>query len=75
MEPCRTQVVGDHYEFRGRGAESSGDPFPAAPNIDHSAPFVKEDLSQWLRWLRAEFRFDGWRCALRLPVSQPHKET
>lgn len=55
------QIVGDHFEFRGRGNESSGDPFPAAPNLDHSADFVKRDLSEWLRWMRAEFGFDGWR--------------
>jgi hypothetical protein len=56
-----SQIVGDHFEFRGRGNESSGDPFPAAPNLDHSADFVKRDLSEWLRWMRTEYGFDGWR--------------
>lgn len=55
------QIVGDHFEFRGRGNESSGDPFPAAPNLDHSAEFVKRDLSDWLRWMRSDYGFDGWR--------------
>ena len=54
-------VVGDDPNFRGRGNRSSGDAFPAAPNIDHSQDFVKQDLSEWLIWLRTHAGFDGWR--------------
>ena len=36
---------GDDPNFRGRGNRSSGDIFPAAPNIDHSQEFVKRDLA------------------------------
>lgn len=59
------QIVGDHYEFRGRGNEATGDPFLAAPNLDHTADFVKHDLCEWLCWMRSEFGFDGWRCVCR----------
>lgn len=54
-------IVGDDPNFRGKGNRSSGDHFAAAPNIDHSQPFVKRDLSEWLAWLRTHVGFDGWR--------------
>lgn len=57
----RRAIVSDHYEYRGTGNKSSGDTFYAAPNIDHSQDFVKEDLKEWLVWLRSHAGFDGWR--------------
>lgn len=38
--------------IQGRGNKSSGDNFHAAPNIDHSQDFVREDIKEWLCWLR-----------------------
>ncbi len=68
------QVVGDDWKFKGKGANSSGDSFGAAPNIDHTAAAVKSGLSEWLRWLRSEIGFDGWRwgppCPPRLKSLQ-----
>lgn len=54
-------VVGDDPHFQGRGNKSSGDNFHAAPNIDHSQDFVRKDIREWLRWLREEIGYDGWR--------------
>lgn len=54
-------VVADDPHFQGRGNKSSGDNFHAAPNIDHSQEFVRKDLGEWLRWLRKEIGYDGWR--------------
>ncbi|XP_043724818.1 alpha-amylase 3, chloroplastic-like isoform X2 [Telopea speciosissima] len=54
-------VVADDPHFQGRGNKSSGDNFHAAPNIDHSQDFVREDLKGWLCWLRKEIGYDGWR--------------
>ena len=39
--------------IQGRGNKSSGDNFHAAPNIDHSQEFVRNDLKEWLCWLRS----------------------
>lgn len=39
----------------------TGDFFHAAPNIDHSQKFVRKDIIEWMKWLRADFGFDGWR--------------
>ncbi|KAG6508698.1 hypothetical protein ZIOFF_034078 [Zingiber officinale] len=54
-------VVADDPHFQGRGNKSSGDSFHAAPNIDHSQDFVRNDLKEWLCWLRKEVGYDGWR--------------
>ncbi|KAL4195580.1 hypothetical protein AMTRI_Chr05g65370 [Amborella trichopoda] len=54
-------IVADDPHFQGRGNKSSGDNFHAAPNIDHSQDFVRNDLKEWLNWLRNEIGYDGWR--------------
>ncbi|XP_073525856.1 uncharacterized protein [Phyllobates terribilis] len=54
-------VVGDDPHFQGRGNKSSGDNFHAAPNIDHSQDFVRRDIQEWMRWLKNEVGYDGWR--------------
>ncbi|GER41446.1 alpha-amylase [Striga asiatica] len=54
-------VVADDPHFQGRGNKSSGDNFHAAPNIDHSQEFVRNDIKEWLCWLREEIGYDGWR--------------
>jgi glycosidase len=54
-------IVSDDPHFGGKGNRSQGDNFPAAPNIDHSQPFVRRDIREWMAWLRAEVGYDGWR--------------
>lgn len=48
-------------EFGGKGAPKIGDLYSAAPNIDHSNPVIRQDLIQWLKDLKTEIGFDGWR--------------
>ncbi|BBN06643.1 alpha-amylase [Marchantia polymorpha subsp. ruderalis] len=54
-------IVKDDPNFQGRGNPSSGDFFHAAPNIDHSQDFIRRDIKEWMKWLRSEIGFDGWR--------------
>ncbi|XP_024360714.1 uncharacterized protein [Physcomitrium patens] len=54
-------IVRDDPNFQGQGNPKSGDFFHAAPNIDHSQDFVRRDIIEWMKWLRSDFGFDGWR--------------
>ena len=54
-------IVCDDPHFGGRGNQSSGDFFHAAPNIDHSQDFVQRDIAEWMQWLQTEVGYDGWR--------------
>ncbi|XP_057482470.1 alpha-amylase 3, chloroplastic-like isoform X2 [Actinidia eriantha] len=62
-------VVADDPHFEGRGNKSSGDNFHAAPNIDHSQEFVRNDLKEWLCWLRG---FWGGYVKDYLDSSEPY---
>lgn len=48
-------------EFGGRGNHKTGDDYTAAPNIDHTNDRVRQDIIDWMRWLRNGIGFDGWR--------------
>ena len=54
-------IVKDDPNFHGQGNFGSGDHFTAAPNIDHTQDFVKQDIGEWMVWLRTNIGFDGWR--------------
>lgn len=54
-------IVRDDPNFQGRGNPSNGDFFHAAPNIDHSQDFVRRDIKEWMKWLRTDIGYDGWR--------------
>ncbi|KAM7252891.1 hypothetical protein ACFE04_025509 [Oxalis oulophora] len=45
----------------GLGNKSSGDNFQGVPNIDHTQPFVRNDITAWLRWLRDDVGFQDFR--------------
>eukprot|EP00437_Effrenium_voratum_P019463 CAMPEP_0181446782 /NCGR_PEP_ID=MMETSP1110-20121109/26285_1 /TAXON_ID=174948 /ORGANISM="Symbiodinium sp., Strain CCMP421" /LENGTH=702 /DNA_ID=CAMNT_0023570877 /DNA_START=28 /DNA_END=2136 /DNA_ORIENTATION=- len=56
-------TLGDQYSD-GSGMHAPGHMdgrFDAAPDIDHRNPKVQESISVWLRWLRLQVGFDGWR--------------
>ncbi|XP_020261766.1 probable alpha-amylase 2 isoform X2 [Asparagus officinalis] len=45
----------------GLGNNSTGAVFNGVPNIDHTQPFVREDIIKWLRWLRGSIGFQDFR--------------
>ncbi|MEE2925158.1 MAG: alpha-amylase family glycosyl hydrolase [bacterium] len=48
-------------DYGGTGNYDSGGNFEPAPDIDHSNPIVRRDIINWLRWMKSEVGFDGWR--------------
>ncbi|CAE7520500.1 AMY1.4 [Symbiodinium microadriaticum] len=56
-------TLGDQYSD-GSGMHAPGKAdgkFDAAPDIDHRNPKVQDSINIWLRWLRLQVGFDGWR--------------
>ncbi|KAJ4759323.1 Alpha-amylase [Rhynchospora pubera] len=45
----------------GLGNKSTGENFDGVPNIDHTQSFVREDIAQWLIWLRKDVGFQDFR--------------
>ncbi|XP_066347137.1 probable alpha-amylase 2 isoform X2 [Miscanthus floridulus] len=45
----------------GKGNKSTGDNFDGVPNIDHTQPFVRKDIIEWLIWLRKSIGFQDFR--------------
>jgi len=53
-------ICSGNPQFGGTGARNTGEPYPAAPNVDHSNAKVRSSLQEWLQWMRT-VGFDGWR--------------
>lgn len=57
-------VVRNDASGCGQGNWDSGQEIPPFADIDHSNQRVREDIRDWMRWLRSEVGFDGWRFDL-----------
>lgn len=54
-------ICNNNPAWGGRGNHKTGDDYPAAPNIDHTQEFVRNDVIDWLNYLRRSIGYDGWR--------------
>lgn len=67
-----TAIVANDTKFQGTGNPSPFKLFHAAPNIDHSQPFVQKDVSEWMRWMKEDIGFDGFRFDFMTGVDPEH---
>lgn len=54
-------ICNNNPQWGGRGAHKTGDDYSAAPNIDHTQERIRNDIIEWMRFLRNSIGFDGWR--------------
>ena len=54
-------ITTDNPEFGGRGCGGTGEDYGPAPNVDHTKDWVRNDLKQWLHWMKNDIGFGGWR--------------
>lgn len=54
-------VCSDDEWGGARGHRDTGWGFQAARDIDHTQPYVRESIKDWLRWLKNDVGYDGWR--------------
>ena len=67
-----TAIVSNDEAFRGKGNRSDFKLFEGAPNIDHSQEFVRRDLIEWMRWMRDDVGFDGFRFDFMTGIDPVH---
>jgi len=44
-----------------RGNYDTGSGYSAARDIDHTQAYVQQSIIDWLRWLKSNIGYDGWR--------------
>ncbi len=54
-------IVAEQTKFGATGGPDTGVVYPYTADLDHNNPIVAADLTKWMKWLRNEVGFAGWR--------------
>lgn len=54
-------IVREHAELGAMGGPDSGVVYPFAADLDHANTIVRQDLTDWMLWLKNDVGFTGWR--------------
>ena len=57
----KSYICNNNPSFGGTGGHKPQEDYVAAPNLDHSQERVRKDITAWMKWLRNNVGFDGWR--------------
>ena len=57
----QSAICSGNPAFGGTGNPKTGEDYGPAPNIDHRNESIRNDIKEWLNWLRDEIGFRGWR--------------
>ena len=59
--PVPLSINGDYVPGRSLKADGSNGTFAAARDLDHFNPAVRREIIRWMRFLKNDVGFDGWR--------------
>lgn len=65
-------IISNDPNFKGKGNASHFKLFEGAPNIDHSQENVRNDIIEWLMWLRNDIGFNGFRLDYMTGINPKH---
>ena len=57
----QSAICSGNPAFGGTGNPKTGEDYGPAPNIDHRNESIRNDIKEWLNYLRDEIGFRGWR--------------
>ncbi|KAL3150549.1 Alpha-amylase [Trebouxia sp. C0010 RCD-2024] len=57
----KSYICNNNPSFGGTGSHKPQEDYVAAPNLDHSQERVRKDITAWMKWLRNNVGYDGWR--------------
>jgi len=57
----KSYICNNNPSFGGTGGHKPQEDYVAAPNLDHGQERVRKDITAWMKWLRNNVGFDGWR--------------
>lgn len=46
---------------KATGANDTGEKYGAARDLDHTNPYVRNTIKAYLKWMKSEMKYDGWR--------------
>ncbi|MEI7481479.1 MAG: alpha-amylase C-terminal beta-sheet domain-containing protein [Elusimicrobiota bacterium] len=54
-------ITSDDEWGKGTGARDTGLPVAFARDLDHASAVVRTGFIEWMKWLRSDIGYDGWR--------------
>lgn len=54
-------VCGDDEWPWAKGEKDTGIKYSAARDIDHTKEYVQQSIIKWMKWLKSDIGYDGWR--------------
>lgn len=60
-DEMNTECTDQRWRGTATGAADTGDNWGGARDLDHASQYVQQDVVAYLKWLRAEMGYEGWR--------------
>lgn len=60
-DEINTTCTDAHWKGTGTGGADTGENWDGARDLDHGSEYVQQDVVAYLKWLKGEMGYDGWR--------------